>query len=119
MSVPPGSTRLFSVEQLAQTASSPIPIESLPEELAEIKFPPGRSYFGLLGQCLDQIACNYPGMYWWITDNGLKMRRLEPGRPALSEFDELAGKMAEENWKNAHLSWEALLNIALALVSCL
>lgn len=115
MSVPADSTHFFIVEQLAKKASSPIPIESLSEELAEIKSSRGSTYFNLLGHCLDQIACNYPDMYWWITDNGLNMQRVEPGRPALSDFDEFAGKMTEENWKNARLSWEALLNIARAL----
>lgn len=115
MSVPADSTHFFIVEQLAEKASPPIPIESLSEELLGNKLSRGSTYFNLLGQCLDQIACNYPNMYWWITDNGLNMQRVEPGRPAISDFDEFAGKMTEENWKNARLSREALLNIARAL----
>jgi hypothetical protein len=70
---------------------------------------------GLMGTCLDQIANNYPDMFWRITDNGLNVGRLKAIRIALFKFDEFAGKLTRENAGNRRLSKEALRTIAKGL----
>ena len=77
-----------------------IPIDSLPEELSARKLIRGATFFGLAGVCLDPIAGSFPGMQWWVSDKGLSMAILDPELSVLPPFDELAGRLTAERWKN-------------------
>lgn len=82
------------VEQIAQHAHTPIPIESLSDRLAEATFPRGRAIFGSAGNALDQVAENYPNMQWWLTDNGLNMTVTKSLNARLAErLDEEVGSL--------------------------
>jgi hypothetical protein len=103
------------VEKLASCAQVSIPVESLAKELDV----PGSSsraitVFKKAGSVFDQIAANFPNMYWWISDKGLNMAIVQPGS-VLSPFDALAGKLMSAHWKNGRLSFSSLLAIAQAL----
>jgi hypothetical protein len=73
----PGTQRDV-VEQMAKHAQVPVAIESVPHELAEGKLIRGRAIFESLGNALDKMALNYPGMYWWLTEHGVNMAVVEP-----------------------------------------
>jgi len=88
------STDRDVLEQIARQSKLPIPIESLPDVLNERVHPRGRTLFGFCGNRIDQIACNYPAMQWWISKNGLHMEAIFNSN--LSEFDALAGKLMSE-----------------------
>jgi hypothetical protein len=113
--LPPGSTVRDVVLGIANSASHPIPVESLCDELLIFSFPRGATFFGYAGDLLDKIADGYDDMYWWISDTGLNMRVLSPGVLELSAFDELAGRLTAQHWKDRRLSQDALHEIAQAL----
>jgi hypothetical protein len=75
------------VEKLASCAKVPIPVESLAKELDVPGLPRGMSVFKKAGSAFDQIAANFPNMYWWISDKGLNMAIVQPG----SRLSPLAG----------------------------
>jgi hypothetical protein len=113
-SVPAPYTFRELVETLASCAQTAIPVESLAKEL-DVPGPPlGTGVFKKAGSAFDQIAANFPNMYWWISDKGLNMAIVQPGS-LLSPFEELAGKLTSRHWKNGKLSSESLLAIAREL----
>ena len=71
ISVPKATTSRDAVEQIAREVG--IPIESLSRDLLQKTFSRGRVVFGYAGDELDQIARDYDGMQWWVSDNGLNM----------------------------------------------
>jgi hypothetical protein len=117
ISVPAPATDRSKVEQIAAGAFRPFPIESLSDELDKRLSVRGTVFSESVEQCLNEIAIDYLNMRWWVSDKGLNMGPVEP-EPAdlgLSEFDVLAGKLAEEKWTDNGLPREALLVIAKAL----
>jgi hypothetical protein len=115
ISLPAGSTARDVVQEIARKAHPPIPIESVSDELLSTGFIRGAVFFGYAGDLLDEIANGYPNMYWWISDTGLNMRILPPEIPELSSFDELAGSLTTQYWRDGRLSQRALYEIAKAL----
>jgi hypothetical protein len=71
-------TRLDVVFQMAQRAQTPVTVESVPDRLADDKLIRGHVIFEPLGNALDNMAQNYPGMYWWLTERGINMAVTEP-----------------------------------------
>jgi hypothetical protein len=114
-SVAGGSSNRDSVEEIARTASIPINIESLAEALAKPIRVRGGVRFGRLGDELDNIATNYPNMYWWMSDKGLNMAIVDPNHVLPDPFEELAGALMIQHWKDGRLSKESLSEIATEL----
>lgn len=102
------------IEVLASSAQPPVRIESLPKEVDVLFLGHGMTFFKYAAQVFDQVAENFPNMYWWISDKGLNMAVVKPCS-ALSPFDELAGSLTAGYWKNGRLSSESLLAIAREL----
>ena len=111
-SVPGPHSNRDSVEQIARNASTPIEVESLSEALAKPILPRSAVFFGRLGDVLDEIAANYPDLYWWVSENGLNMASVDPNHVLPDPFDELAGSLTIQHWKNGKLSAKSLLEIA-------
>jgi hypothetical protein len=99
-SVPGPSSSRDSIEQIARTASIPINIESLSEELDKPILWRGRVFLGRLGDVLDEVAMNYPNMYWWMSDCGLNMAIVDQKHVLPDPFDELAGTLMIQHWKD-------------------
>lgn len=114
-SIPAPLTMLDVVEQITRTTSIPINIESVSEKLAAHKISRGPTLFGSLGDALDDIAMNYPNMYWWVSDKGLNMEIIEPSYVLADRFDELAGTLMIQKLKDGRLSTQSLLEIAAEL----
>ena len=94
----PGPCPLYEVvKAVASCAVTPIPIDSLSDELKANTLERGKVCSGYAGKLFDDIATNYPNMRWWISAIGLNME-IVPPVPVLSPFDELAGKITIENW---------------------
>jgi hypothetical protein len=72
---------------------TPIPIESLSEDLKRPEFPRGTVVFGKAGVELGRIASTYPNMQWWVSEDGLNMITIEPALSLLTDFDEFAGNL--------------------------
>jgi len=103
------------VEEIAKNASPPIAIESLCDELNHHRSIRGITFFGWTGAQLEKITSNYPGMQWWISEKGLNIAILPAENAQLSAFDQLAGRLTVEHWKEGKLSKDALHLIAKAL----
>jgi hypothetical protein len=71
-------TRLDVVLQMAHRAQTPVTVESVPDRLADDKLIRSKVIFEPLGNALDNMAQNYPGMYWWLTERGINMAVTEP-----------------------------------------
>jgi hypothetical protein len=104
-----------SLEIIARTAGLPFSIESLSEALAAPILPRGATHFTSLGRVLDQIASNYPDMFWWMSDGGLNMAFVNFNQILPNRFDELAGTLMIQHWKDGKVSKESLLEIATEL----
>lgn len=113
LTVPGPCTLSEVVKGIASCAATPVPIESLSDELNATKLGRGKVCFDCAGDLFNQIATNYPDMRWWISATGLNMEIVFPD-PVLSPFDELAGKLTIDNW-NGGLSKIALWTIASEL----
>ena len=72
-SVPGPCTMREVVEQIAQHAQKPIPIESLADRLSQPLLWRGKVLFGCPGDCLDQVVGNYDNLEWWISNKGLNV----------------------------------------------
>lgn len=107
------------VEQIARQSEWPIPVESLPKELERNALKRGRTIFGFPGNYFDDIACNYAGMRWWMSEKGLEMAAIANPRSNISTFDELAGRPMSEarprRLNNGRLPPAEYLKIATAL----
>jgi hypothetical protein len=77
-SVPAPGTRLDVIHQIAQYAQIPVAIEAVPDFLADDKLIRGQVIFESLGNALNKVALNYPGMCWWLTERGVNMAITEP-----------------------------------------
>ncbi len=66
------------VVQMARQAQILVAIESVPDRLAEDTLIRGAVVFEPLGNALDKMAANYPGMKWWLTERGVNMAVTEP-----------------------------------------
>ena len=83
------STNHELVERIAQVSNVPIPVESLPDVLAEAVLARGNVVFGCPGDYFDTIARSYSNMLWWLTDKGLNMAIM----PTL--YERLAKRLSE------------------------
>lgn len=83
------STNRELIEQIAKVSSIPIPVESLPDILAETVLARGNVVFGCPGDYFDTIARSYSNMLWWLTDKGLNMAVM----PTL--YERLAKRLTE------------------------
>lgn len=83
------STNYELVERIAEASNVPIPVESLPDLLAETVLARGNYVFGCPGDYFDTIAQSYPNMLWWFTDKGLNMAVM----PTL--YERLATRLTE------------------------
>lgn len=110
-----GSSHREDLEEIARTSSQPFPIASLSNALNERRSLRGRVYFGELGRQIDKIVCNYPGMRWWMRQDGLVVDVVVPETAPLAEFDREAGKLTWERTVNGKVSKEAILEIATLL----
>jgi hypothetical protein len=84
------------VKQIAKHSEKPIPINSLSNALNQTVLPRGRTIFGFPGNYLDQIARNYDGMRWWVSENGVNMEVIASIGGNISPFDERAGRLMFE-----------------------
>ncbi len=66
------------IEKISEIARVRIQIESLSGLLGEGESARGHTVFGCPGDYFDMIAKSYPGMLWWLTDNGLNMEVVPP-----------------------------------------
>jgi hypothetical protein len=102
-----------NVIQIANGAANRLPVESLCDELNNVKLSRGSTYFNSLGNILDGIAENFPNMRWWISERGLNMAIVPPDE-MLNYFDSFAGELCIRHWKDG-LSEENLKFITEAL----
>lgn len=93
-SVPGPYSDLDVIKKVAADAHKPIPIDYLCSELGDEpkRLTRARVLFGYPGQYLDEIANDYSGLYWWLSDKGLRMEILG-GDGRLPSFDEMAGQL--------------------------
>lgn len=84
-----------TVERITADAQRPIPIDYLCSELTEPVTMRGRVAFGSPGKYFDQFAQNYPGLYWWLSDKGLRMEIIS-GNERVPSFDALAGHLMSQ-----------------------
>jgi len=115
LSIPAPWTHRDAVEKIASQSREPIPIQSLADALSETKFVRGKVIFGFAGDKIDQIASNYEDMHWWISKEGLNMAIVPPAATNLSRFDEFAGKLCVDKWKDGKLSKKSLMEITKKL----
>jgi hypothetical protein len=54
-------------------------------------------------------------MFWWMSDNGLNMAIVNFNHVLPDPFDELAGTLMVQHWKDGKVSKESLLEIATEL----
>jgi hypothetical protein len=100
ISVPPNHTNRDVLELISR--ESHIPIESVPEELTKPVDPGSRVVFGFAGVAIDEIACNYVNMRWWVSDGGLKMAMVvAPNPPHIPTLDELMLDLYGGPWSAA------------------
>ncbi len=67
-----GTQRNF-IEKIGEVARVPIKIEFLSGVLADHESARGHHVFSCPGDHFDMVARSYPGMLWWLTENGLNM----------------------------------------------
>ena len=67
-----GTQRNF-IEKIGEVARVPIKIEFLSGLLADHESARGHHVFSCPGDHFDMVARSYPGMLWWLTENGLNM----------------------------------------------
>jgi len=107
------------IEQIAKNAATPIPIESLPDDLTNNVFSRGQAIFGFPGDYFDQIARNYKNMWWSISGRGLKMTTMPTREVHIPPFDQLAGKLMRQaqaqQLSNGHLAPAAYMSIGAIL----
>ena len=84
------------IEQIARNATKPMPIDLLSPCLSERIHPRSSTYFDTPDQCFTQIAQNYPQMYWWISQKGLRMEVVSASTTSIRTFDQVAGKLMFE-----------------------
>jgi hypothetical protein len=54
-----------------------------------------KTVFGSAWDAIDDVACNYPNMEWWISEHGLTMDIVIPTPPP-QDFDQIAGRLVFE-----------------------
>jgi hypothetical protein len=113
--IPPNSTPRHALEHIASKLQPPLPIEVIHSDLNKIRFPRGKTIFGLALDEIDTIAANYEGMVWWVSKRGLNVDLVSPLQPRLSDFDELAGRLCAEGSNGRRISKKLLLSIATQL----
>jgi hypothetical protein len=81
-----------------------------------ISFPRGNTCLEEALDVIDRIVATVDGLYWWVTDVGLKIGRYPQEQLPQIEFNLFAGKVYSE-WLGAHtrLHSEALTAIAKAI----
>lgn len=68
-----------------------IPIMTISEKLAAGRRIRGTTVFGLVGDRINSLAFNYPGIYWWFSEEGLVVD--EDPWESHEDFDQIAGKL--------------------------
>jgi hypothetical protein len=115
LSIPAPCTHRDVIEKIASQSQRPIAIQSLADDLSRTKFVRGKAIFGFAGDKIDQIAANYEGTHWWISEEGLNIAIVSPAATKLSRFDKFAGKLYIDKWKHGKLSKVVLAVIAKKL----
>jgi hypothetical protein len=113
--MPPNSSYFAEVETIASSASIPIPIDWLSQELEH------RGCFARGNTIAPQTASHYIntlafacGLRWWITEKGLVIDHFTRASN-LSDFDAVAGRLMLEYSQNGRLKKESLVIIAKTL----
>lgn len=112
LSIAAPCTHRDAVEGIAKQSQKPIAIQSLADDLSQIKLVRCKVILGLAGDAIDDIAANYKDMRWWISKVGLNMAVVPPAAAKLSRFDEVAGKLYVHRSKDGRLSKDLLMAIA-------
>jgi hypothetical protein len=115
LSIPALDTHRDILEKIASHSQVPITIHSLADVLSQRKSPRGKTIFGFVGDEIGKIAAQYDDMRWWISKKGLNMAIVPPAAAKLSRFDEFAGKLCVDRWKDGKLSKKSLIEVAKKL----
>jgi hypothetical protein len=89
---------------IAKHPAKPMEIESIPKELGLRVLPRGKIVFGNPGNCIENVARNYDGMHWWMSEVGLNLGIVASLEPNISQFDALAGRLVYEARSEPRLS---------------
>jgi hypothetical protein len=121
-SVRASATHREAVEEIAKRAHYPARINSLSAALEQKALVRGAAYFGHVWKKIDDLAQNWEGMYWWISEEGLSMEVLSAKQlqckinlKQLTPFETLAGRLFREAMIHNRVSDQALLSIARQL----
>lgn len=112
LTIPGLCTHRDLVEAIARQSQVPFAIQALADVLSQTKLPRSKVIFSFVGDEIDKIATNYDGMHWWISKEGLNMAIVPPRAANLSRFDEFAGNLCVDKWKDGKLSKDSLVAIA-------
>ena len=112
LTVPAPCTHRDVVEKITSQSQEPIAIQSLADVLSQTELERGKVIFGFAGDKIDQIAANYEGMHWWVSEEGLNMAIVSPAVAKLTRFDKFAGKLYIDQSKDGKLSKMVLMVIA-------
>ena len=105
------------VTAICEKAQHAVPIELLSLQLRAPVLHRAETVFGSAWDAIDEIACNYPNMQWWISEHGLTMDIVIPTPPP-QDFDQIAGKLVFEmrqKFPGRHLPRNQYLEIAAHL----
>jgi hypothetical protein len=94
-SIPPPCSDRVIIQCISAAAQKPIPIDHLCSELDGIVLSRGRVVFGSPGKYFDEIAQNYPELYWWLSDKGLRMEKFRANKRS-PDFDQFAGHLVSQ-----------------------
>jgi hypothetical protein len=92
------------VMHITKHAAKPVEIESIPKELGLRVLLRGKIVFGHPGNCIENVARNYDGMHWWMSEVGLNLGVIASLEPNISRFDALAGRLIYEARSERRLS---------------
>ncbi|MFZ1136074.1 MAG: hypothetical protein WAN69_14070 [Candidatus Korobacteraceae bacterium] len=113
------ATYRAAVEEIANHARRPVPINSLAPVLEERALLRGRVYLGHVWEVVDDLTQNWERMFWWLSEEGLSIEILTPRQlrcrinlKALTPFERLGGRLFREAMVQNRVSEEALLSIA-------
>jgi hypothetical protein len=116
------ATYRAAVEEIANHAHQPVPINSLATVLEERALVRGWVYFDHVWKVVDDLTQNWERMFWWVSEEGLSIEILTPKQlrcrinlKALTPFERLAGRLFREAMVQNRVADHALLSIASQL----
>lgn len=95
LSIPAPCSERDIVLRIAADSQKPIPIDHLCSELDSIVLSRGVGVFGSPGKYFDEIAHNYPDLYWWLSDKGLRMEIFRENKRS-PDFNQFAGQLMSQ-----------------------